>query len=90
MKFKLRDKKILLLEGSKANNWQLTEKYSNRVVALNPATQKLLESIGAWGHIERARYGSVKKMQVGLIYIQIYSCDVHNNLFLFTSKLNII
>lgn len=64
MKFKLRDKKILLLEGSKENNWQLTEKYSNRVVALNPSTQKLLESIGAWEHIESARYGSVKKMQV--------------------------
>lgn len=63
----LQDKKILLLESSKEFKWESTEKYSNRVVALTPATQKLLESIGAWDIIERTRYGSVKKMQVNYI-----------------------
>ncbi|GLV36624.1 Coenzyme Q6 [Carabus blaptoides fortunei] len=63
-KTQLSDKKILLLEGSKEFKWTLTDKYSNRVVALTPSTQKLLDSIGAWNHIARGRYATVKKMQV--------------------------
>lgn len=57
-------KNILLLEGGKKHDYQVREKYSNRVVALNQQTRTLLSSIGAWKHIEAVRYTPVKKMQV--------------------------
>ncbi|GJQ85618.1 putative ubiquinone biosynthesis monooxygenase [Trypoxylus dichotomus] len=61
---KLSNRRILLLEASKDFNWTPTEKYSNRVVALNPNTRKLLDGIGAWKHIEAVRYAPVLKLQV--------------------------
>ena len=61
---RLENKNILLLEGSKKFEYTLPEKYSNRVVALNQQTRTLLSSIGAWQHIEAARYCAVRKMQV--------------------------
>lgn len=61
---KLECKKILLLESGKQLEYESQEKYSNRVVALNQQTRILLSSIGAWQHIEAARYCTVKKMQV--------------------------
>lgn len=61
---KLSKKRILLLEGCKEFNWKPTEKYSNRVVALNLNTQKLLNKIDIWKYIESGRYGPVHKLQV--------------------------
>ncbi|XP_076666293.1 ubiquinone biosynthesis protein COQ6, mitochondrial [Andrena cerasifolii] len=60
---RLECKSILLLEGGKKLEYK-PEQYSNRVVALNPQTRMLLSSIGAWQHIEAARYCAVRKMQV--------------------------
>lgn len=60
----LESKKVLLLEGSSKKDYTLPEKYSNRVVALNQQTHTLMSSIGAWKHIESARFSPVKKMQV--------------------------
>lgn len=61
---KLANKKILLLEQQKKIDWKPQEKYSNRVVALNPSTQSLLSSIDAWPHIANYRFASVKRLQV--------------------------
>ncbi|XP_050296449.1 ubiquinone biosynthesis monooxygenase COQ6, mitochondrial isoform X2 [Anthonomus grandis grandis] len=61
---KLTEKKILLLEASKNKPWTLPEKYSNRVVSLNPGTRTLLNSIGAWKNIEKSRFATVKRLQV--------------------------
>lgn len=61
---RLSSKHILLLEAGKEKVWALPEKYSNRVVSVNPGTYNLLNDIGAWKHIEDARYASVKRLQV--------------------------
>ncbi|XP_023313056.1 ubiquinone biosynthesis monooxygenase COQ6, mitochondrial-like [Anoplophora glabripennis] len=61
---KLANKHILLLEAGKQKVWSLPEKYSNRVVSINPGTYKLLNYIGAWKHIEASRYAAVKRLQV--------------------------
>lgn len=61
---RLSTKRILLLEGSPKKEWQLTPHYSNRVSALNGGTKSLLESIGAWEKISKARCKAVKKMQI--------------------------
>lgn len=61
---KLSNKRILLIESSKNTPFTLPEKYSNRVVSLNPGTKKLLTDIDAWRHIESARFGIVKRLQV--------------------------
>lgn len=60
----LQSQKILLLESGNKYEFKQTEKYSNRVVALNQQTRTLLSSIGAWKHIEAVRYSPVRKMQV--------------------------
>ena len=60
----LKNKKILLLESAtKPKNLNL-DSYSNRVCALSNASKGLLQSLGVWSHIEKARFGPVKKMQV--------------------------
>lgn len=61
---KLSNKKILLLEASKQKKWEHGEKYGNRVVSLNPGTQKLLYEIDVWKHIKSARFATVKRLQV--------------------------
>lgn len=61
---KLSNKKILLLEASKEKQWNLPEKYGNRVVSLNLGTHQLLNEIGAWKHIKNARFSTVKRLQV--------------------------
>ncbi|KAG5896170.1 hypothetical protein JTB14_016945 [Gonioctena quinquepunctata] len=61
---KLSDKRILLLEAGKEKTWSVPEKYSNRVVSLNPGTHKLLNDIDVWKHLESARYAIVKRLQV--------------------------
>ncbi|XP_046751090.1 ubiquinone biosynthesis monooxygenase COQ6, mitochondrial isoform X1 [Diprion similis] len=60
----LENKRILLLESGQRQDYQLQDKYSNRVVALNQQTRTLLSSIGAWQRIEAVRCTPVKKMQV--------------------------
>ncbi|EFX69092.1 hypothetical protein DAPPUDRAFT_217996 [Daphnia pulex] len=59
----LANKRILLLESSNKKQLKL-DSYNLRVSALNPGSKSLLESLGAWQHIEKTRFGSVKKMQV--------------------------
>lgn len=54
----------MLLEAGKQPKWECKEQYSNRVSALNPNTRKLLDSIGAWKHIELFRCAPVRKLQV--------------------------
>ncbi|XP_077300188.1 ubiquinone biosynthesis protein COQ6, mitochondrial [Arctopsyche grandis] len=61
---KLSSQKILLLESSPEKKFTLTDRYSNRVSALNPTTKNLMISIGAWKHIEKMRLQPVKNMQV--------------------------
>ncbi|KAL1501144.1 hypothetical protein ABEB36_006528 [Hypothenemus hampei] len=60
----LKNKKILLLEAGKEKPWTLPEKYNNRVVSVNPGSQKLLSSINAWNFIEKNRVATVKQLQV--------------------------
>lgn len=61
----LLDKKILMLEtGPPFSQKPLSEKYSNRVFALTPATRDLLNSFGAWDNICSVRLKPVKRMQV--------------------------
>ncbi|CAH0400455.1 unnamed protein product [Chilo suppressalis] len=56
--------KILLLEGSPNQTYQLKPEYSNRVVALNQNTKSLMNSLKIWRHIEKARLQPVRYMQV--------------------------
>ncbi|KAJ8925743.1 hypothetical protein NQ315_009591 [Exocentrus adspersus] len=60
----LQNKRILLLEAGKEKAWALPDKYTNRVVSINPGTHKLLNSINAWKHIENNRFAIVKRLQV--------------------------
>ncbi|XP_064602568.1 ubiquinone biosynthesis monooxygenase COQ6, mitochondrial-like [Liolophura sinensis] len=61
----LKGKKIVLLEGAaEKESFTLTEKYSNRVCALSPATVDLLTDLGSWQEICNMRYQPVKRMQV--------------------------
>ncbi|XP_056635329.1 ubiquinone biosynthesis monooxygenase COQ6, mitochondrial isoform X2 [Diorhabda sublineata] len=62
---RLSGKRILLLESSKDSLYVLPEKYSNRVVSLNPGTKKSLTKIDAWKHINEARFATVKRLQIG-------------------------
>ena len=59
----LENKRILLLESSSRKKLNLKD-YSLRVCALNPGSKSLLQSLGAWQHIEATRCAPVKKMQV--------------------------
>lgn len=59
----LASKKILLLESSSQKQLTLAS-YNARVSALNHGSKSLLESLGAWQHIEKTRFASIKKMQV--------------------------
>lgn len=61
---RLSQKNILLLEASPNKPWKLPDKYSNRVVSINPGNQKLFKDIGAWSFIEKCRYGTAKKIKV--------------------------
>ncbi|CAG9789259.1 unnamed protein product [Diatraea saccharalis] len=56
--------KILLLEGSPNQNYQLKPEYSNRVVALNQNTKSLMSSLKIWRHVEKARLQPIRYMQV--------------------------
>ncbi|XP_034833848.1 ubiquinone biosynthesis monooxygenase COQ6, mitochondrial isoform X1 [Maniola hyperantus] len=56
--------KILLLEGSADKKFVLTPDYSNRVVALNPNTKSLMESLDVWQNVEKMRLQPVRHMQV--------------------------
>ncbi|CAG9764022.1 unnamed protein product [Ceutorhynchus assimilis] len=60
----LNNKKILLLEASVNKPWIKSDKYSNRVVSLNPGTHKLFEDNGAWAFIEQHRFHIVKRLEV--------------------------
>lgn len=60
--------KILLLEGSPEQKFSIKEQYSNRVSAINPSTKNLMDSIGAWKHIEEIRVQPVRNMQVFYLY----------------------
>ncbi|XP_033228541.1 ubiquinone biosynthesis monooxygenase COQ6, mitochondrial [Belonocnema kinseyi] len=60
----LESKSVLLLEGGNKHKYEPSERYSNRVVALNQQSRTLLSSIGAWRHVEEVRYTPVRKMQV--------------------------
>jgi len=59
----LSGKKILLVESSPPAAFK-QDSYNPRVCALNPSTKSLLETLGAWEHVEQLRFGSIKKMQV--------------------------
>lgn len=61
---KLADRQILLLESSPTAQWTITDKFSNRVSALNQNTYNLLNNIGAWKHISAARSAPVHNMQI--------------------------
>lgn len=65
--------KILLLEGGPEKTKPLSEKFSNRVSALNPQTKELLENIDVWKHIANNRYAPVKRLQV----LSCYSCIIY-------------
>lgn len=60
----LSEKSIILLESNPQKPWKLSEKYGNRVSALNQTSYELLNKIGAWRHIADARFAPVKRMQV--------------------------
>ncbi|KAG8227228.1 hypothetical protein J437_LFUL008192 [Ladona fulva] len=61
---KLSNRKILLLEESPEKKWEMKPQYSNRVSALGGHSKTFLGAIGAWDHIESARFKAVKKMQI--------------------------
>lgn len=72
---RLMNQKILLLESSSYRELNLTD-YSPRVCALNSNSKSLLEYLGAWQHIAKARYSTVKKMQVVVKYFPyLYMLD---------------
>ncbi|CAK1553898.1 unnamed protein product [Leptosia nina] len=56
--------KVLLLEGSPNKKFELKPEYSNRVVALNPSTKSLMNSLNVWQHVEEMRLQPVRHMQV--------------------------
>lgn len=55
---------VLLLEASEKFKQFSSSSYSNRVSALNRSSVNLLKSIGAWNHINSARFKIVNRMQV--------------------------
>lgn len=60
----LAEKRILLLEGAPPYKPSSRDKYSNRVSAINKQSVNLLQSVGAWEHVESVRYKPVMQMQV--------------------------
>ncbi|KPI92350.1 Putative ubiquinone biosynthesis monooxygenase COQ6 [Papilio xuthus] len=56
--------KVLLLEGSPSQKFELKQEYSNRVVALNQNTKSLMKSLQVWEHVEKMRLQPVRYMQV--------------------------
>ncbi|XP_045538002.1 ubiquinone biosynthesis monooxygenase COQ6, mitochondrial [Papilio machaon] len=56
--------KVLLLEGSPSQRFELKQEYSNRVVALNQNTKSLMKSLQVWEHVEKMRLQPVRYMQV--------------------------
>jgi len=63
----LSNMKFLLVESSKPKKLDLDAGYNIRVCALNPGSKTLLESLGAWKHIEAARYCPVRKIRFGML-----------------------
>lgn len=59
-----KDKKIIMLEGSPKRNIELSQGYSNRVVALNPGSVNMLKNLDAWQTIQQNRYNQVLSMRV--------------------------
>lgn len=56
--------KVLLLEGSQYQKFEIKPEYSNRVVALNQNTKSLMNSLNVWEHVEKMRLQPVRCMQV--------------------------
>lgn len=61
---KLKEKKVLLLDGAPKFKGYDTNSYSNRVYAINHNTVDLMKFIGAWDTIKSIRCQPVKQMQV--------------------------
>ncbi|XP_058066504.1 ubiquinone biosynthesis monooxygenase COQ6, mitochondrial [Anopheles bellator] len=61
---RLQDKRILLLEAAPECKKPSTDRYSNRVSAINKGAHQLMEKIGAWEEIKNTRVKPVMKMQV--------------------------
>ena len=60
----LSDRKVLLLEGAPAKEYNFPEDFSNRVTALNNSTRSLFERLGVWSVIESVRVKTVRGMHV--------------------------
>lgn len=73
---KLSETKILLLEAGPDKIKPITERYSNRVSAINPQTRDLLERIGVWKRIQEKRYAPVKRLQVFVYYYFVSKSDL--------------
>ncbi|CAB3245959.1 unnamed protein product [Arctia plantaginis] len=56
--------KVLLLESSPSKKTEISQEYSNRVVALNQNTKSLMQSLNIWKHVEKIRLQPVRYMQV--------------------------
>lgn len=56
--------KVLLLEGSPKQQFELKPEYSNRVVALNQNTKSIMNNLNVWSHVEQMRLQPVRHMQV--------------------------
>ncbi|KAI9830763.1 MAG: putative ubiquinone biosynthesis monooxygenase [Phylliscum demangeonii] len=60
--------KLALIESQDlqaVRHWSLpSDRYSNRVSSLTPATVDFLQSIGAWAHVDRRRVQAYAEMQV--------------------------
>jgi len=56
--------KIVLLEASSKRDIDMGKDYSNRVVALNNSSVKMLKRLCAWPTIEKHRYNAVCSMRV--------------------------
>lgn len=69
------DKRILLLEGRPKAEFQLSEKFSPRVSAINGNTVELFQNLGVWQHIEKLRLKPVTAMHVSNCQNKISAAD---------------
>lgn len=67
---KLKDKKILLLDGAPPFKGYDKDGYSNRVFAINQNTVNLMKEIDVWDTIKSIRYQPVKQMQVNNVNLR--------------------